>query len=131
MSLRAGPRTKRGATLLGLTATILIVCGPTLIAPAARADPNQCAPAGLDNATALPANLTAAGAGEQGGDEHTTPTVEPLSSVDRGALGLDTPGVLVAGTLSDAPPDVCVTPTGEFSGFDNELLIAIAGRLGL
>jgi len=131
MSLRAGPRTKRGAKLLGLTATILIVCGLTLIAPAARADPNQCAPAGLDNATALPADLTAAGAGDQGPDAHTTPTVEPLTSVDHGALGLHTSALLVAGTLSDAPPNACVTPTGQFSGFDNELLIAIAGRLGL
>jgi polar amino acid transport system substrate-binding protein len=131
MSLRAGPRTKRGAKLLGLTATILIVCGLILIAPVAHADPNQCAPAGLDNATALPADLTAAGAGDQGADQHTTETVEPLSSVDPGALGLDSPGVLVAGTLSDAPPNVCVTRTGQFSGFDNELLIAIAGKLGL
>ena len=131
MSLRAGPRTNRGIKLLGLTATILIVCGLSLISPAARADPNQCAPAGLDNATALPADLTTAGAGEQGADPHTTPTVEPLNSVDHSALGLDQPGVLVAGTLSDAPPNACVTRTGQFSGFDNELLIAIAGKLGL
>ena len=64
-------------------------------------------------------------------DDHTTATVEPLSSVNIGALGLSTPGVLTVGTLSDAPPNICVNPTGQFSGFDNQLLLAIAGKLGL
>jgi ABC-type amino acid transport substrate-binding protein len=131
MSLCDGPRGKRGAMLLGLTATILIVCGLTLAAPAVRADPNQCAPAGVDSAAALPADLTAPGAGNPGAGPYTTPSVAPLGSVDRNALGLGTPGVLVAGTLSDAPPNACVAPTGQFSGFDNELLLAIAGKLGL
>ena len=39
--------------------------------------------------------------------------------------------MLTVGTLSDAPPNVCITPTGQFSGFDNQLLRAIAGKLGL
>jgi polar amino acid transport system substrate-binding protein len=51
--------------------------------------------------------------------------------VNVSALGLDTPGVLTVGTLSDAPPNICVNPTGQFSGFDNQLLLAIAGKLGL
>jgi polar amino acid transport system substrate-binding protein len=131
MSLRDGPRAQRGAKLLGLTATILTVCGLTLAAPAARADRNQCAPAGLDSATPLPADVNQTGAGGQDKDDYTTATVEPLGSVDRGALHLGTPGVLVVGTLSDAPPNICVTPTGQFSGFDNELLLAIAAKLGL
>lgn len=64
-------------------------------------------------------------------DQHTTPGVEPLSAVRVDALGLGDPGVLTVGTLSDAPPNICVNPTGEFSGFDNQLLKAIAAKLGL
>ena len=64
-------------------------------------------------------------------DQGTTAGVEPLSAVNIGALGLSTPGVLTVGTLSDAPPNICVTPAGEFSGFDNQLLYAIANKLGL
>ena len=37
----------------------------------------------------------------------TTASVLPLSSVDTASLGLGTPGTLVAGTLSDAPPSTC------------------------
>ena len=101
-----------------------------LAAPAA-ADWNQCAPAGLDSATVLPKDLTETP--DRGPTTTGTrqPTVEPLSAVNIGALGLGTPGVLTVGTLSDAPPNVCVNPTGEFSGFDNQLLRAIADKLGL
>lgn len=112
-----------------MAATLLMVCAVTLAAPAG-ADRNQCAPAGLDSATVLPKNLTQNGAAGQP-DEHTTPGVEPLGAVNTGALGLSTPGVLTVGTLSDAPPNICITPTGQFSGFDNQLLRAIAGKLGL
>jgi polar amino acid transport system substrate-binding protein len=132
MSLCDGRRAKRGEKLLGLAATILIVCGLTLVVPAApaAADRNQCAPAGLDSATTLPTDLTATGGVGQDND-HTTPTVEPLSAVNKEALGLGKPGILTVGTLSDAPPNICVTPTGQFSGFDNQLLLAIAAKLGL
>jgi polar amino acid transport system substrate-binding protein len=132
MSLCVGRRAKRCRKLLGLTATILMLCGLALVAPAAPAvaDRNQCAPAGLDSATPLPKDLTESNA--IGQDDHdTTPTVQPLSAVNSGALGLGTPGVLTVGTLSDAPPNICVNPTGEFSGFDNQLLHAIADKLGL
>lgn len=132
MSLCVGRRAKRCRKLLGLTATILMLCGLALVAPAAPAvaDRNQCAPAGLDSATPLPKDLTESNA--VGPDDHdTTPTVQPLSAVNSGALGLGTPGVLTVGTLSDAPPNICVNPTGEFSGFDNQLLHAIADKLGL
>ncbi|MGO9254142.1 MAG: ABC transporter substrate-binding protein/permease [Mycobacterium sp.] len=132
MHSRVPRRTKRREKLLGITATILMVGGMTLAALAApaAADRNQCAPAGLDSATVLPGNLTSSGAmGEQ--DQHTTPGVEPLSAVNVDALGLGTPGVLTVGTLSGAPPNVCITPTGQFSGFDNQLLRAIADKLGL
>ncbi len=132
MNSREDRRTKSRGKLLEVAATILMVCGLVLAAPAAPAlaDRNQCAPAGLDSATVLPEDLTANGAmGED--DQDTTPTVEPLSAVNTAALGVGTPGVLTVGTLSDAPPNVCINPTGQFSGFDNQLLRAIASKLGL
>ncbi len=132
MSLRVGRRTKRRGKVLGLAAAILMVCGlaSTALAAPAAGDRNQCAPAGVDSATVLPENLTHGGAMGQP-DQHTTPDVEPLSAVNVSALGLGTPGVLTVGTLSGAPPNVCITPTGQFSGFDNQLLRAIAAKLGL
>ena len=132
MSLWVGRHAKRGGKLLGLTATIVMVCGLVLAAPAAPAlaDSNQCAPRGLDSASVLPKDLSENRlVGRE--DDHTTATIEPLSSVNIGALGLGTPGVLTVGTLSDAPPNTCVNPAGEFTGFDNQLLHAIADKLGL
>jgi polar amino acid transport system substrate-binding protein len=132
MSACVGLRAERRGRLPAVAATILIVCGlasAALAAPAA-ADRNQCAPPGLDSASVLPKDLTESAT--VGHDEgHTTATVEPLSSVNIGALGLGTPGVLTVGTLSDAPPNVCIDPAGQFSGFDNQLLSAIATKLGL
>jgi len=123
------PRAKRGAKLFGLSATILIVCSLALAGPA-LADKNQCAPGGSESAAALPKDLTTmSGVGQD--DDHTTPTVEPLSAINVDALGLRTPGVLNVGTLSDAPPSICVDATGTFSGFDNQLLTAMAKKLGL
>ncbi|MGW0502349.1 ABC transporter substrate-binding protein [Micromonospora sp. NPDC003241] len=40
------------------------------------------------------------------------------------------PGVLRAGTLTDAPPNVYLKD-GQFTGFDNDLLVAAADKLGL
>jgi len=129
MSVCESSRAVRGAKPLGLAATILIVCGLVLAAPAV-ADRNQCAPAGVDSASVLPADLTeTASIGQE--NDYTTPTVEPLSAVHISDLGLGTTGVLTVGTLSDAPPSICIDPTGKFSGFDNQLLLAIAGKLGL
>ncbi len=62
---------------------------------------------------------------------YTTATVEPLDRVDVNALGLSAPGTLTVGTLSDAPPSICINSAGQFTGFDNELLRAIAEKLGL
>jgi polar amino acid transport system substrate-binding protein len=39
--------------------------------------------------------------------------------------------VLTVGTLSDAPPSICINSSGQFTGFDNELLRAVADKLGL
>ncbi|MET8085398.1 ABC transporter substrate-binding protein [Micromonospora sp. NPDC005194] len=44
--------------------------------------------------------------------------------------GLAQAGVLRAGTLTDAPPNVYLKD-GKFTGFDNDLLTAVAGKLGL
>ncbi|MGW5558244.1 ABC transporter substrate-binding protein [Micromonospora sp. NPDC003944] len=44
--------------------------------------------------------------------------------------GLAQPGVLRAGTLTDAPPNVYLED-GKFTGFDNDLLTAVAGKLAL
>ena len=70
----------------------------------------------------------AAGPGE---DKYTTPTVAPQDTVKPDALNLGTPGVLTVGTLSDAPPSICIDSAGQFTGFDNELLRAVAETLGL
>jgi polar amino acid transport system permease protein/polar amino acid transport system substrate-binding protein len=99
-------------------------------APAAGADDDQCAAPGVNSASALPTNLASAAKGPEA-DKYTTPGVEPLSAVNPVALGLGTPGVLTVGTLSDAPPSICINAAGQFTGFDNELLRAIAEKLGL
>jgi polar amino acid transport system substrate-binding protein len=105
----------------------LLVCALGFAAPAAA---DQCAPPGVDSASPLPANLAAAAKGPDE-DRYTTATVQPLADVDIGRLGLGTPGVLTVGTLSDAPPSICINAQGQFTGFDNELLRAIAEKLGL
>jgi polar amino acid transport system substrate-binding protein len=115
------------ATVLALV--LAIICGLGL-APTALADDDQCAPPGEQSASALPTNLAAAAKGPES-DRYTTPTVEPLDTVNIAALGLGTPGVLTVGTLSDAPPSICINSAGQFTGFDNELLRAIADKLGL
>ncbi len=124
MSVNAGK-------LFALVAVILLTCslaGLTLASPIA-ADTNQCAPSGEDGAVALPRKLATANRPHE--DKYTTADVEPLSSVDSGALGLRTPGTLTVGTLSQAPPTTCLSPAGHYTGFDNELLRAIARKLGL
>ncbi|AFC41273.1 amino acid ABC transporter, permease protein, His/Glu/Gln/Arg/opine family protein [Mycobacterium intracellulare ATCC 13950] len=132
MSLPVRRRATRLAKLFALASTLLVVWGSTSItlASPAAADRNQCAPAGPKSAAVLPEELAHSGAMGRP-DEHTTPGVEPLSSVNVDTLGLGTPGVLTVGTLSGAPPHICITPTGQYSGFDNQLLRAIARKLGL
>lgn len=88
-----------------------------------------CSPPGESAATAAPTNL--ASSATAGTDRYTTATTAPVESIDTGKLGLLQPGVLSVGTLSDAPPSICVDSTGSFTGFDNELLEAIAAKLGL
>ncbi len=116
------------ARFLAFVATILIISGLAVAPPAMAAD--QCAPPGVDSASALPTNLASASAGPEE-DKYTTDSVVPLDSVDIAALGLGTPGTLTVGTLSDAPPSICINAQGQFTGFDNELLRAVADKLGL
>lgn len=112
-----------------LLATLLMVASLGA-APPVAAQTDQCAPPGVQSASPLPTNLAAA-AGGPGADKYTTPGVRPLDSIDVNALRLGTPGVLTVGTLSDAPPSICINSAGQFTGFDNELLRAIADKLGL
>jgi polar amino acid transport system permease protein/polar amino acid transport system substrate-binding protein len=114
--------------ILAVTVTLLLVSG-LVLAPTAAAD-DQCAPPGINSASALPTNLATAAQGP-GEDKYTTDSVPPLDSIDIAALGLGTPGTLTVGTLSDAPPSICINTQGQFTGFDNELLRAIADKLGL
>jgi polar amino acid transport system substrate-binding protein len=117
--------------LLALIATILLTCSlaSLTLAPSIAADTNQCAPSGEAGAIALPRKLATANRPNE--DKYTTANVEPLSSVDIGALGLHMPGTLTVGTLTQSPPTSCINPAGHYTGYDNELLRAIAAKLGL
>src|SRR5579875_401026 len=114
--------------LIGALVVVMLVGGLSIVAPAA-ADADQCAPSGQDGAIALPKKL--ANANRPTEDKYTTPDVEPLTDVNVSALGLSTPGTLTVATLSQSPPNVCINSAGRFTGFDNELLRAIAAKLSL
>ncbi len=86
--------------LAALIATILLICSLASAAVAA-ADTNQCRPSGKDGAIALPKKLATANRPHE--DKYTTADVEPLSSVDIGALGLHTPRTLTVGTQPGGP----------------------------
>lgn len=111
-------------------ALIALLVGSIGMAGPAAAQVDQCAPPGIKSASALPTNLATAATGPDE-DRYTTATVQPLDSIDVTALGLSEPGTLTVGTLSDAPPSICINSAGQFTGFDNELLRAIAEKLGL
>ncbi|TWD57131.1 polar amino acid transport system substrate-binding protein [Arthrobacter sp. AG367] len=72
-----------------------------------------------------------AGSDQQTLDKYTTANVTPVNKIDKTKLGLITEGTLRVGTLSDAPPNIFIDPSGKFTGYDNELLRAIADKLGL
>ena len=97
---------------------------------AAGADVDQCAPPGVESASALPTNLASAAKGPEA-DRYTTARRRAAAGRTSTPCGLGTPGVLTVGTLSDAPPSICIDAKGQFTGFDNELLRAIAAKLGL
>lgn len=112
---------------MALVALMTAALSPIPLASAAPAD--NCSPPGQNSASAAPTNLAAA---EQGGeDRYTTADTTPVDQINVNDLGLGTPGVISVGTLSDAGPSICVNSKGTFTGFDNELLRAIAAKLGL
>jgi polar amino acid transport system substrate-binding protein len=113
--------------LVALLATILLTYCLAPVAPAA-AD-NMCKPSGKDGAIALPKKLVTTNRSQE--DDYTTADVEPLSSVNIDALGLRTPRTLTVGTQPGGPPTSCLSSSGRFTGYDNELLRAIAAKLGL
>jgi polar amino acid transport system substrate-binding protein len=117
----------RASKLVALLAIILLTYSLAPVAPAA-AD-NMCKPSGKDGAIALPKNLVTTDRSEE--DKYTTADVVPLSSVNIDALGLRTPRTLTVGTQPGGPPTSCLNATGRFTGYDNELLRAIAAKLGL
>lgn len=114
-----------GVLLVGLFGTVMLGAGG-----AAADDNDQCSPPGVAAASAAPTNL-ATGQRDPASDRFTTATTVPLDSIDIHKLGLLTPGKLSVGTLSDAPPSICVNSKGVFTGFDNELLKAVGAKLGL
>ncbi|MFM9376837.1 ABC transporter substrate-binding protein/permease [Gordonia sp. VNK21] len=91
-------------------------------------DSGMCAPQGLATASTAPTNLETSATAV---DKYTTDSVTPLESIDVSRLNLVEPGTLTVGTLSDAPPSICLDSAGTYTGFDNELLRAVAGKLGL
>lgn len=64
-------------------------------------------------------------------DKYTTADVTAVDKIDTSALGLIVPGTITVGTLSDAPPNIFIDKDGNFTGYDNELLRAMAKKLGL
>ncbi len=121
-------RTRALVALLAMAPVLLVAaCGSGGGNSSASRD--LCSPPGVASAAAAPTNL-ASGA-DAGADHYTTATTEPLDQIDVTKLGLVTSGVLSVGTLSDAPPSICVNSKGTFTGFDNELLKAIAAKLHL
>lgn len=72
-----------------------------------------------------------AGSDQTSLDKYTTKDVTPLDKIDVSKLGLITPGTITVGTLSDAPPNIYIDKSGKFTGYDNELLRAMADKLKL
>jgi polar amino acid transport system substrate-binding protein len=118
----------RASKFVALLAIILLTYSLAPFAPASAA-PHMCTPVGKEGARPLPANLSTSDQPQEA-DTDTTPDVEPLSSVNIDALGLLKPGTLTVGTQPGGPPSSCLAG-GRFSGFDSELLRAIAAKLGL
>ncbi|WP_459545307.1 ABC transporter substrate-binding protein/permease [Nocardia sp. X0981] len=114
------------AAILFAIALLATACGGGGDGAPAR---DLCAPPGPEAAAAAPENLRAPDADTE--DRFTTASAPAPESVDISRLGLIRPGVLSVGTLSDAPPSICVDSAGTFTGFDNELLRAVAAKIGL
>jgi polar amino acid transport system substrate-binding protein len=119
---------RHAGKLVALLTTVLLAYSLAPVPPAA-ADTNMCKPSGKDGAIALPRKLAAAHRPQE--DKYTTDAVEPLGAVNIDALGLRTPRTLIVGTQPGGPPTSCLDSAGRYSGYDNELLRAIAAKLDL
>lgn len=86
---------------------------------------------GTDAGTPTESSNALAGSDQVSLDKYTTDDVVALDSIDKDALGLIVPGTITVGTLSDAPPNIFIDKDGKFTGFDNELLRAVAEKLDL
>lgn len=71
---------------------------------------------------AVAVGLAGCGASDASGGSASESSTNPYD--------LQQAGVLRAGTLTDAPPNVYLKD-GKFTGYDNELLLAVAAKLGL
>ncbi|QCQ92992.1 ABC transporter substrate-binding protein/permease [Rhodococcus sp. SGAir0479] len=126
LSARRGPRAFAVLLVLLLPLAALVACS----SDSSTSTGDLCAPPGVGSASALPTNLDSAAAAAAE-DRYTTANTLPLSDIDPAKLNLVKPGTLTVGTLSDAPPSICVNSHNVFTGFDNELLRAVAEKLGL
>lgn len=88
-----------------------------------------CGGTSTDTGSAGPTDALA-GSDQVSLDKYTTDDVTALDAIDKEALGLLVPGTITVGTLSDAPPNIFIKD-GVFTGYDNELLRAMADKLGL
>ncbi|MFH5230698.1 ABC transporter substrate-binding protein/permease [Antrihabitans spumae] len=122
---------KARAFVLVLPSAVLVLglaaCGSDNDSSSGTSD--LCSPPGVGSSSAAPTNLDASA--QAGEDRYTTANTTPVDQIDVTKLGLITPGKISVGTLSDAPPSICVDSTGTFTGYDNELLKAVAAKLGL
>jgi len=62
-----------------------------------------------------------AGSDQQTLDKYTTADVTPIDQIDKSKLGLITEGTLRVGTLSDAPPNIFIDPSGIVLNHDQKL----------
>lgn len=122
-------RTPRSITIVAFAVLFVLVGMLTACGDGSTSSSDSCSPPGIESASAAPVNLAAAAQG--GEDRYTTPTTTPVDQIDTGSLELNVPGTISVGTLSDAGPSICLNSAGSFTGFDNELLKAIAAKLGL
>ncbi|WP_320068563.1 ABC transporter substrate-binding protein [Micromonospora sp. RTGN7] len=74
--------------------------------------------------------FTALGVAAVVGAAALTACGDDTSAAADNPYGLASPGVLRAGTLTDAPPNVYLKD-GTFTGFDNDLLTAVAAKIDL
>lgn len=109
-------RRLRGRAIAAVAATLALTLGAVACSDGSSGGTGENALAGSDQASL---------------DKYTTDSVTALDQIDTANLGLIKPGTLYVGTLSDAPPNIFIDDAGNFTGFDNELLKAVAAKVNL